>query len=434
MDTTARLLKIKSIEITGNKVTKEKILRLFLQSVDIDTGSDYDSSQIAYAKQKLLLTNLFSKAEFLPIVKEDGVHLHVVVREVFYIIPDDVAAGWIIGKHGDSSALWFQFRFGATKYNFRGNMETFSIRTAFWDHRGLSLGWSKPILPSPYFLNLGGGVEQYPEILFPQNRFIVNGKISVSRRLSLHSRGTIGVTPMYTWVKALDGLNIDKFHEIFSYITGQIDFRNDSYDPVSGWYALGSILQNAIYAVNTPKYGQFTMDFLYYQQAFFKGGRFAFHLQSVLRTNDAGPFKRFYLGSDQTVRGFPTSYLGAEDTMNNYAMLSAEYRFPIYKTPVIEIGPLSSRFSELKGLYYELDGALIADAGHVWHDVSRPLQRRQNGGGIGVGLRVKAPTLRLSGNIDIVWPITKDLHSNGPYYNKTVIYTTPRLHFFVSSF
>jgi outer membrane protein assembly factor BamA len=417
-------------------VTKEKTLRLFLQSVGIDTGSGYDSSKIAYAKQKLLITNLFSKVLIFPAIKTDGVHLYVVAQEVFNFPVDDLGAGWENRKYG-LNKLWFQFRFGATQNNFRGAMETFAIRASVWDSRSLSLSWNKPFFPSLYSFNIGAGVDHYPDFNEPQNRNIVRGRLSVGRRLSLHSRGSIGVTPMFTWVESLDGSTIKKFHEVFSFISGSIDFRNDSYDPKNGWYAGGSFLQNAFYAVNTRKYGQFSTDIMYYQPAFFKRDRFAFHLQGVLRTNDAGPFKKLYLGGNQAVRGFPSGWLGSGDTsvtMNHYGMISAEYRFPLFKTPVIEFAPISSRISELQGLYYEVEGTLIGDAGHLWHDLPHPFGLRQNGGGIGVGLRIKAPTLRASGCIDAVWPITKYLGTDSRYRNRTLIYNPPALHLYLSSF
>ncbi len=435
-DSAGRPLKIRTITFSGNKVTKEGVLRLFLQSVNVTIGSEYDSSKISYAKQRLQVTNLFSKVAFLPVVKDDGVDLYVIVQEVFYLIPDDLGAGWEKRKYGTNS-LWFQFRFGVTQYNFRGAMETFAVRSSFWDSRSISASWTKPILPTQYSFNIGAGAEHYPDFNVAQDRNILRGRVSLGRRLTLHSRGNIGVTPMFTWVENIDGSIIDKFHEVFSFISGGIDFRNDSYDPVSGWYAGGSFLQNALYAVNTRKYGQLTADIFYYLPAFFASDRFAFHLSGLLRTNDAGPFKKLYLGGNQTVRGFPSGWLGSQDTsvtMNHFGMISVEYRFPLLKTPVIEIEPITSKFSELKGLYYELEGTLIADAGHLWHDLPYPFGIRQNGGGIGVGLRIKAPTLRISGCADVVWPITKYSNPGSPLNNRTLIYTTPETHVYISSF
>jgi outer membrane protein assembly factor BamA len=437
IDSTVRSLKIRSITISGNKVTGENTFRLFLKSVGVDTGTDYDSSTISYAKQRLQVTNLFSKVTIIPLVKNDGVYLYVIVQEVFYLNLDDFGAGYEKRKHGGDS-LWYQARFGITQNNFRGAMETFAIRASFWDSRGLSLSWNKPLLPSQYFFTVSAGVDHYPDFNEAQNRNIVRGRFSLGRRLTLHSRGSIGITPMFTWVESLDNTIINKFHEVYSFISGAIDFRNDSYDPVNGWYASGTFLQNALYAVNTRKYGQLTTDLFYYLPAFCARDRFALHLQGLVRTNDAGPFRKLYLGGNQSVRGFPSGWIGSQDTsitMNHYGMISVEYRFPLLKTPVIEFSPLTSRVSELKGLYYEIDGTLIADAGHLWHYLPQPFGIRQNGGGIGVGLRIKAPTLRLSGCADVVWPITKYiLDPKSPYYNRTVIYSMPELHLYVSSF
>jgi hypothetical protein len=104
--------------------------------------------------------------------------------------------------------------------------------------------------------------------------------------------------------------------------------------------------------------------------------------------------------------------------MNNSLVLSTEYRFPILTVPEISLLSLfSNLFPEIKGLYYQIDGALIADAGHVWDHFTLPLHVRQNGAGIGVGIKILAPTMRRSICFDVVSPITKDLVSG-----KTTIY------------
>jgi outer membrane protein assembly factor BamA len=313
-------------------------------------------------------------------------------------------------------------------------METFSVGASVWEDRALSLSWTKPLYPSLYYFSSGATIARVQDLNFPQDRIIALGKLSVGRRLSLHSQGGIGLAPTYTSIQSSDGVEIVKFREIISFLRWNVDFRNDNYNPYRGWSLTEVVSTNMFYSDDAEKYGQFQTDSRWYFPGFFKGHLFAFHAQTLFRTNNAGDYKRLYLGGEGSVRGFPSSWLGLADTMNDYAAISSEYRIHLFTTPELEFGFLSDGIQELRGLYYEAEGALIADAGHLWHDFARPLDRRQNGAGIGVGLNIKAPTLRLTGCIDAVWPITKDLDPKSPSYGRTVIFSTPEWHFFLSLF
>jgi outer membrane protein assembly factor BamA len=426
--------KIVSISFTGNKATREKILRMFLQSLGLDTGAVYDSATVGLAKQKLRATNLFSKVEIVPVTRENGVHLQVIIKEVFYVIPDGFGAERYTRRYGHPS-VWYRLRLGLTKYNFCGNMETFQFSSSLWDERSLSLSWTKPLYPSPYYIGVSAATFYSPDLNFPQNRFAVNGRITIGRKISLHSRGFAGIIPTYTRIdNSLDNSPLQKYREVVSFIGCGIDFRNDTYDAARGWSFYEDFRNNLLYSKDTPKYGQFFTEIRAYSPGFFKRDRFAFRLQSMLRTNDAGNYKRLYLGGEGSVRGFPSGWLGILDTMNNTAAICAEYRFFILRTTLFDFTFLSDRFQELRDLFYELEGAIIFDAGHLWHDFQHPFDRRQNGAGIGAGVKIKVPPLRSTGCIDAVWPITKELRSDSPYHNRTVMYSIPEWHFYLSFF
>lgn len=422
--------KIVSIAINGNRTTSEKILKMFLQ---IDTGMVFDSAKVASAKQRLLATNLFSKVDIVSLVTDDGVRLYVIVQELFYCIPDGFGGAQYDTKYGNPN-VWYRLRLGLIQNNFRGQLETFSIHTSLWEDRSLSVSWSKPLLPSAYSLGLGAGAYYYPDLNYPMNRFVASGQISLSRKLAYNSRTFISLIPTYTRIDSLDGNLEQKFKEIISAIGFSSDHRNDSYAPKIGWYIYEVFSNNAILSGIAPKYGQSYTDFRLYLPSFIIDQLFAFRIQSWLRTNNAGEYERINLGGEGSVRGYPSGYLGLLDTMNNSICISSEYRFPIWQTPPINFFYLTDRFCELQGCYYQLEGALIADFGHLWHDFLHPMQRRQNGGGIGMGLKIKAPTLRLSGSIDAVWPITKDLNNADAYYGKVVLFSQPEFHLYISIF
>jgi hypothetical protein len=118
--------------------------------------------------------------------------------------------------------------------------------------------------------------------------------------------------------------------------------------------------------------------------------------------------------------------------MNNSLVLSTEYRFPILTIPelsLLSMFSLTDLFPELKGLYYQIDGALIADAGHVWGNFTQPLRIRENGAGIGGGIKILAPTMRRSVCFDVVSPIMKD-----PKSGRTTLYYPPAYRLYLDAY
>jgi outer membrane protein assembly factor BamA len=425
--------KIATISFYGNIITKEKTLRMFLKPIGIYTGELYDSAKISYAKKKLKLTNLYSRVDIIPIEKDDGVHLFIILREVFYLIPDFVGGDRVERKHGNTID-WYRLHLGVTRYNFRGNMESLTLGSTIWDDRAIYLVWTKPMFPSPYSISIGGAAEYYPDNNYPENRFIANGRVYLSRRMTLHSRAGLGIIPSYTKIEHEDGTVFKIYKEMITSANYCLDFRNDNYDPVKGWFFNESISTNSVYADGVNRYGQFRTDIYLYFPGIFNGNHIAFRIQSVLRTNNGGNYKRLYIGGDPTVRGFPALYLGINDTMNDYAAISSEYRFHLFTTPVLDFGPLSEHIKDLQNFFYDVEGALIADAGHLWHDFPHPFDRRQNGAGIGAGLNIKVPSLRVTGCFDVVWPVSKETDRTSKNYNRTVIYSVPAWHLYLSTF
>jgi outer membrane protein assembly factor BamA len=188
----------------------------------------------------------------------------------------------------------------------------------------------------------------------------------------------------------------------------QTDYRDNSFDPFCGWFIYNEFLTNRAYASDNMYYGQFSTDFRWYFPAFMENNRFACRFTAALRTNDGGQYRRMYAGGYGSVRGYPRDYLGLSDDMNNCITFSAEYRFPLYKTPAMNLPVISSMDASLKNIDFRLDGALIADAGHLWNEIGKPLSRIQNGAGFGAGIKLLCPAVRRNICFDIVCPLTKD--------------------------
>jgi outer membrane protein assembly factor BamA len=403
--------KIVEINYCGNHVTNPRVLRLYL---GIDTGMVYDSALIVAGKKRLMDTYLFSKVEVLRLQKSDGVHVWIVVTEFFYWIP--TGGGDIVdGRYGDSKQVWYRLHLGLTLQNFRGLFETFSIGTTVWDDKGLSISWSKPLLPSPYSFGIGGTAEEYPDLSFPRRRMVVNGRVSLGRRFFANSRSYLSIAPTYNRINRTDSTDVPdsrvSYEEIVTQLGWVTDKRDRSFDPTTGWHVHTSLGSNGLYRGISNAYLQWSDDLKLYHNGFFSVDRFACRITTALRTNDAGPYRSLYIGGDGSVRGFARDELGRSAIMNDYAVVSGEYRFPIWRpTPTFDVPMLCDYAPSLKGFYLRADGAVIVDGGNIWKDLSHPFGVHENGEGVGVGIRILAPTLLRSGCIDVVWPMQANVN------------------------
>jgi outer membrane protein assembly factor BamA len=417
-------LKITKIFVNGNKVTRADIIRMY---IGLDTGMTYDSALAAAGKRRLLNTNLYSKVDVVPIRKHDGVNVYIIITELFYLFPE-VGGDLFFEKYGDDSLMWWRLHLGLTIQNFLGDMETFSVRGSIWDDRSLSLAWSKPISPSPYFLGLGAGIRDYPEINFPRRRFLFSGRITGGRTLLENSRVYLSIAPTFTRIDTLSDFPdvkntnvVSTSREVNSSVGWSTDHRDRSYDPTHGWMFCVEALTNALYAGNFNRYLQFSTDIRLYHHGFFNLDRFAYRLQAVVRANDAGVYRGLYIGGEGTIRGYASDQFGLTGVMNDYGVLSAEYRFPLWTMPCLGLwkiawfddrsplydNPLLAASADLlKEFYLRFDGALIGDAGDIFSNIRHPLTGpKENAGGVGVGIRAMAPTLRRSLCFDVVWRV-----------------------------
>ncbi|MDP2896604.1 MAG: outer membrane protein assembly factor BamA [bacterium] len=122
-------------------------------------------------------------------------------------------------------------------------------------------------------------------------------------------------------------------------------------------------------------------------------GRVGF-AQEIGDADDVPIFERLFLGGPTTIRGFRYRTVGPKDELGepiggkSMLMLSAEYDYPIY-------GPLR--------------GAIFYDTGNVWYD-SYDVDPSDLRAGAGVGVRIIIPVMGqpIPINLDYGWPIDRD--------------------------
>lgn len=395
---------IVDIHIYGNKVTKENIIRMYLR---IQNGDTLDSLNFATAKKRLLRSKLFSKVNLFTMKKKDGVHLYVVVTEHFYIIPD--AGGSYYTRKYNNQQLWFRVSASLAHRNLGGRGEEAKIAVAFWDSRGLSLSWTKPLLPSDFYLSSSLAMDFTPDQVKKYNTIQASGKLVIGKDLFDNSRIAFGLFPYWNKQQWIDSTFYIKTLELYTAIGWVTDRRNHLFNPSKGSYFYTDIRFNHLYHKGTTRpYFQTISELRLFHPGFFKEDVFATRLGMTLRDNDAGPIHYLGLGGTKTIRGYANQIVGASLKGNNTLNISCEYRFPLFRLPLLTIPILSSYDNRFESLDIRVHGALIADFGRIGNttfDLFNPkAQNAQSGSGLGGGIRVLAPDLETNGCIDVVFP------------------------------
>jgi outer membrane protein assembly factor BamA len=415
-------LRIAHVYYNGNHVTKEYIIRMIS---GLDTGIFFDSLMVKQAKQRLEATGLFLKVAILFLQKNDAMDLYIVVKEPYYFGITALDFTPYTSRHGQNGKWYCPF-IGLENTNVRGRMETIRLSLRFWEWRTAAISWSKPLLPSPYFIGIGAFADAGPDNALPMDRLEFSGSFTAGRRCFERSKVYCSVIPYYQRMISWTATEKDTadFYQAFGTVGWFTDRRSPGYDPSRGWSFFFETRSNFLHhEATTPSYVQFTSDIKAYHSGFFEGQKAAFRLNIVTRTNDAGIQNRLVLGGIGSVRGYANCGIDLRSICNSSTFLSGEYRFPIYQfpsfSPVIPTGvsKLFAKFAvDLNDLMPRIDGALIADYGRVARDMNRLLafngREYMSGADFGFGIRIMEPTMRRTACLDVVWvekPLTRKI-------------------------
>lgn len=394
---------VSGIHVYGNKVTKENTIRMYMR---IHCGDTLDSLKIATAKKRLLRTKLFSKVNIFTMKKNDGMHLYVVVTEHFFIIPD--AGGSYYTKKYNNNQLWFRFSASLAHRNLGGRGENAKIAATIWDSRGLLLSWTKPLLPSDFYLISALAMDFTPDQVKSYNTTRASGKLVIGKDLFENSKIAAGLFPSWNKLQKIDSAHI-KTTELYSSVGWITDRRNNLFNPSRGMYLYADVGSNYLYNKGvTRPYVQTTSELRLFYPGFFKENVIAARIEMILRNTDAGPIHYLSLGGVKSIRGYPNAAVGSDIRGNNYLNLSCEYRFPLFRLPLLTIPVLSSYNNRFESVDIRIHGALIGDFGRVAYSMCDLFDLKshnvQSGSGLGGGIRVLAPDFETNGCIDIVFP------------------------------
>ena len=415
-------LPIRHLYIAGNKVTKADVIKMFLK---IDTGMVYDSIALKAAKERLEATNLFIKVALLPIKKTSGIDLYVVVKEPIYLGFPALDLTPLSSRYGQSGTWYCPF-VGLEFTNLRGRMESLRVSLRLWEWRSLAVSWSKPLLPTPYFVGIGAFADRRPDNALHLDRLEYAASVTAGRKFFERSRAYGSIIPDYQEKRLWDSsgaLADTTFRQVFGALGWYTDHRSSAFDPSRGWTVFFETRSNYIYygKCDTP-YVQFAVDAKFYHPCFFDNDKMAYRASLVSRTNDAGIQNRLALGGVNSVRGYGIGGIDLRSSASESFLFSWEYRFFLYQIPCLtrfipsKINNMASAYwCDLNDLSPHIDGALIFDYGRVAKDFSSLASLSGpgyiSGTDVGIGLRLSEPKLRESGCLDIVWPENPYTHA-----------------------
>jgi outer membrane protein assembly factor BamA len=170
-DAAVRPLRVLGIMISGNKVTKERIIlrELTVQEGDILAAADlYD--RLERSRQNLVNTGLFNTVTLLPVYMDMGsVFVEVRVNERWYLWP-----AFIFDLADPNFNTWWRTKdlsrvnYGIYlyQYNFRGRNETIYALAQFGYTRQFALRYKVPYIDrdQKWGISVGGGYLQQAEI------------------------------------------------------------------------------------------------------------------------------------------------------------------------------------------------------------------------------------------------------------------------------
>ncbi len=428
---------ISAVYIRGNHVTRSELIYMYLP---FRSGSRYDSLQVNDAEKRLNRIRVIQSADIVTLKKEDSVEVYVMIEEpAFFWSISDVGGELHWQKYGDTSrtALWFSGVGEIKNTNFRGSMEVLKIRGRIGHWYGIGLSWSKPLLPSPYFITARVNAGRRPSASFPWHTSYTGESFLVGRTIGAASY--LYTRVQHAW-KGFDVRNRALYDSAYSGETRSMneitilegfntDTRDRRFNTRSGWFQWNKLSYTHRLSHDSLSYMQAIAGISGFFNGFLPAHTAAFRINLRVRNRDPGQFEWLAYGGDYPMRGFGENAIytfndGAH--INNAAVAVGEYRFRLFSTPSIVVPATFTGSTRSLSVSYCFDGAIFTDFGLFSHDVTRPGVSYGYAASCGVGLRVLLPVMHSGVSIDAAWPVTD---TNLQIYHGTRY--IPRMHLYV---
>jgi outer membrane protein assembly factor BamA len=371
----------------------------------------YDSLTVQRSERQLRATRLFLSVNILSFRRPYGYDLYIMVTEypLYLTFPPIFDINHYFWLHGDEGN-WYSPLAGLELTNLGGRQEDLGATAQVGAWQAYTAYWNKPLFPSKYSVGISGGYWLQPDPSYNWDLHEVSGTVTLGRRFFESSKAYCTLSPDYRTVTDSLGRDSVAQHQVYASVGWISDLRSAGFDPSSGTLFQVEARSNYLYHdPDVEPYVQFTSDIRWYIPFLYRDAKFAFHLYTLARTADATYFDRVLIGGINSVRGYTTQRIGLDLDANDACVFSGEYRFPLYQFPELsELLPenYAALLGKFSGWAPRLDGALIGDWGRVSKTPQaffQPGVREQTGSGIGFGLRVTEPTLKLSACSDFIW-------------------------------
>lgn len=396
------LYKIHDILISGNKYTKDHVIRRELPMIP---GDPVDKNMVKVAKSRLMGMGYFEKVDAVAKTSEAGAldtkDIDIAVKEKRFIdakiggswSDTDSLSGMLEITHSNMDILdpWNYFTGGGQRMRLLAVMglERYNFELDFTEPWlfGIPLRWDV----SGYVRNI-----DYDD--WSERR--IGFSTSLTKRIfDDFTTASIGYTFEQVRIHEMAHKLSEEFqkwkgNELVGrlHLSIERDTRNSATDPTRG-YSIGgyaSVTSQAFGATNDyarlEAKGTYHYSFFNDWFVFSAGGKVGF-ISNIGEGGMVPLFERYFMGGGDSVRGFPYRGIGPEDGNNdNYGgqtmyMLTAELSHPIY--------------SIVRGAFF-VD---IGDAG------PERFQFRTVNMGIGYGLRIKLPNVNAPIRLDLAFPI-----------------------------
>lgn len=423
---------IDKIIIDGIKRTKERTILLYM---DIDSGDIYDTAMITQAEKRLNESKLFDHVKIFSIPKENNVTLLVVVREKQYFTISNYGGVIHDKRYGEpTDRIWLQGYGTVTLNNFGGRNEKLNISASLIRIRYIGLSWYKPIITTPYYIQIGSKLGTYPSIVNPLHiEFFNTSYIIIGRNFGKYLKLYSSLTGKYKksrwegiWYSIVtdtinntsDTIHYDDiietyekpYSELFLSLGGKFDKRNKIFNPHSGFYFSINALTNVLYPWLRDYeycYLQISNDLGFYHRGIWESNTVAYRIRPLIRFFGKGNIHTgVFMGSETSLRGYGRGGFGGSQ-YNNRLLFSWEYRFPIVTLPEMSFPWLSWYDKSLNSFRSRIDGVLILDCGYIWKNVfnlQHPKEDHRSAAGAGFGFRFMFPSLRRSVCAEMVFP------------------------------
>ena len=396
---------VQDVNISGNRLTKDKVIR---RELAIQPGDPLDKNRIEASKNRLMGMGYFKKVDTVTVGTnnpgEKNVNFQVEEKETFEFK--------IGGGFSDSNSLVGMVQLSNSNFDitnpknyFYGGGQRFRVQGMFGiDRSNFNVDFSEPwLFDIPLRWDISGYWNMVEYDHWTERRIGV--KTSLTKRFyDDFTSAAIGYK--FENVRVYD-VDDDKSKEMrdsetrdwvsqFSVLLNR-DTRDSLTEPTSGYQisTLGAVSPKL--AGSSHNFYRLEAKGVYYKSFFEKAiiSRLAGKVGTVSsfdRTDSVPIYERYFLGGGNSLRGFEYRRVSPTDNQEDniggesMALLSLEVTHPIWKF---------------------IRGAVFVDAGYVGSN-SFCFSMNQINVGAGYGLRIKVPYLNAPVNLDLAYPIVNN--------------------------